>query len=121
MAKKYEACSIGYFKTSSQQKQVHFLNQVLFFVPINCLYNFRSLTSSSVTSLRNRKPLSPISRPTLPISAQTTHNNNEGLEIQGKHVTLGQSLKLSIPGTSWDCNARSSKSKKKRNHLKIKS
>nr|XP_034193416.1 uncharacterized protein LOC117610293 isoform X1 [Osmia lignaria] len=81
----------------------------------------RSLTSSSVTSLRNRKPLSPISRPTLPISAQTTHNNHEGLEIQGKHVTLGQSLKLSIPGTSWDCNAGSSKSKKKRNYLKIKS
>ncbi|XP_012140341.1 uncharacterized protein LOC100879262 isoform X2 [Megachile rotundata] len=81
----------------------------------------RSLTSSSVTSLRNRRPLSPISRSTLPVSAQTTHNNNEGLEIQGKHMTPGQSLKLSIPGTIRDNNPGSSKSKRKKNHLKLKS
>ncbi|XP_053974756.1 uncharacterized protein LOC128874246 [Hylaeus volcanicus] len=74
----------------------------------------RSLTSSSVVLQRNRKPLSPISRSTLPYSAQTTHNNNEALEIQGRHIIPGQSPKLSMDNTGWDYNARSRNSKKKR-------
>ncbi|XP_076763824.1 uncharacterized protein LOC143431155 [Xylocopa sonorina] len=60
----------------------------------------RSLISSSMTLPRNlRKPLSPISRPTVPVSAQINQNGNntEGLEIQGRHITLGQSPKSSAP------------------------
>ncbi|CAL7936115.1 unnamed protein product [Xylocopa violacea] len=61
----------------------------------------RSLTSSSVTLPRNRKPLSPISRPTVPVSARIIQNGNneEGLEIQGRHITLGQSPKSSAPAS----------------------
>ncbi|XP_076170097.1 uncharacterized protein LOC143148079 isoform X2 [Ptiloglossa arizonensis] len=81
----------------------------------------RSLTSSSVVLQRNRKPLSPISRSTLPVSAQTTHNNNnEGLEIQGRHIIPGQSSKLSMVNTGWDYNTRSWNSKKKRGQSKTK-
>lgn len=78
-------------------------------------YKFRFPTSSSVILPRNRKPLSPISRPILPVSAQTTHNNkNEGLEIQGRRISPGQSPKLSMSITRWE-NAGDSKSIKKRN------
>ena len=81
----------------------------------------RSLTPSSVTLQRNRKPLSPISRSTLPVSAQSSHNNNnEGLEIHGRHIIPGQSSKLSLSNTNWDYNAGSSTARKKKSQLKTK-
>ncbi|XP_017762392.1 PREDICTED: uncharacterized protein LOC108552390 [Eufriesea mexicana] len=73
----------------------------------------RSLTSSSVVLPRNRKPLSPISRPILLTSQQTIYNNHEGLEIQGRHITPVQSPKLNE-------NTRSSKNRKKKSQLKTK-
>ncbi|XP_017889393.1 uncharacterized protein LOC108630556 isoform X2 [Ceratina calcarata] len=74
----------------------------------------RSVTSSSVALSRNRKPLSPISRPILPASAQINHSsNNEGLEIRGRQITPGQSPKLNATLTG--------NSKRKRSQPKIKS
>ncbi|XP_076669776.1 uncharacterized protein LOC143369565 isoform X1 [Andrena cerasifolii] len=80
----------------------------------------RSSTPSSVMLQRNRKPLSPISRSTLPVSAQSSHDNNEALEIQGRHIIPGQSSKLSLSNTNWDYNAGSSTARKKRSQLKTK-
>ncbi|CAK9833323.1 hypothetical protein ANTRET_LOCUS10025 [Anthophora retusa] len=77
--------------------------------------------TSSVPLPRNRKPLSPISRPTLSVSAQTIHNsNNEGLEIQGRHIVSGQSPKLSTLSTGLE-SAGGSKGKRKKSQPKIKS
>ncbi|XP_076384892.1 LOW QUALITY PROTEIN: uncharacterized protein LOC117218282 [Megalopta genalis] len=74
----------------------------------------RSLTSSSVVLQRNRKPLSPIPR-TIPVdSAQTTYNNTKCFEIQGRHISPGQSPKLSATSTGLDYSTRSSKNKKKK-------
>ncbi|KOC63017.1 hypothetical protein WH47_02466 [Habropoda laboriosa] len=77
--------------------------------------------TSSVPLPRNRKPLSPISRPTLPVSAQTVHNNNnEGLEIQGRHIVSGQSSKLNTLTTGLK-NAGGAQSKRRKSQQKIKS
>ncbi|KAK9299246.1 hypothetical protein QLX08_007689 [Tetragonisca angustula] len=78
----------------------------------------RSLTSSSVTLSRKKKPLSPISRSYLPV--QVVHNNSyEGLEIQGRHITPGQSSKLSALSTSLE-NVGGNKIRKKRSQSKTK-
>ncbi|XP_043784534.1 uncharacterized protein LOC122710628 isoform X3 [Apis laboriosa] len=79
----------------------------------------RSLTSSVVLS-RNKKPLSPISRSSLPVSAQTIHNNYESLEIQGKQITPRQSPKLNMSTTSLENISRNSTKKKKRSQTKTK-
>lgn len=108
---------------SSKHRLVENINAV---IPMSntlytSFYNFRSLTPSSVMLQRHRKPLSPISRSTLPVSAQSSHNNNnEGLEIQGRHIIPGQSSKLSLSNTNWDYNAGSSTARKKKSQLKTK-
>ncbi|XP_076623108.1 uncharacterized protein LOC143342773 isoform X2 [Colletes latitarsis] len=81
----------------------------------------RSLTSLSVVFERGRKPLSPISRSTLPVSAQTSHiNDNDGLKIQGRHIIPGQSTKISGTNSGWDCSTRSRNDKQKRRQSKTK-
>ncbi|XP_076226117.1 uncharacterized protein LOC116426671 isoform X2 [Nomia melanderi] len=80
----------------------------------------RSLTSSSVVLQRNKKPLSPISRSTPPVSAQTIHNNTKCFEIQGRHISSGQSSKLSVINTGSDHSTKNSKNKKKRSQSKTK-
>lgn len=84
-----------------------------------CFYNFRSLTSSVILS-RNKKPLSPISRSSLPVSAKTIHNNHESLEIQGKQITPRQSPKLNMSTTGLENTSRNSTKKKKRTQTKTK-
>lgn len=79
----------------------------------------RSLTSSVVLS-RNKKPLSPISRSSLPVSAKTIHNNHESLEIQGKQITPRQSPKLNMSTTGLENTSRNSTKKKKRTQTKTK-
>lgn len=71
---------------------------------------------------RNRKPLSPISRSALPVSAQPSHNNsNEGLEIHGRNIIPGQSSKQSVSNISSDYSAGNSKTRKKKDQSKLKS
>ncbi|XP_076246364.1 uncharacterized protein LOC143186557 isoform X2 [Calliopsis andreniformis] len=82
----------------------------------------RSVTSSSVPLHRSRKPLSPIPRSIMPVSAQTSHNiNGEGLEIQGRHIFPGQSCKQSVSSTGWDYNVGNGKIRKKKSQSKLKS
>ncbi|XP_011157068.1 uncharacterized protein LOC105194049 [Solenopsis invicta] len=73
----------------------------------------RSLAPSPVALHCYRKPLSPISRSTIPKSAQATHDRGgEFLAIQGKHIVPAQS-RISLLSAGWDCSSRAAKSKKK--------
>lgn len=73
-----------------------------------------SLAPLPATLHYNRKPLSPISRPTLPKSAYVTREcSSNFLTIQGKHIVPAQS-KISLLSAGWDCSLRVTKGKKKK-------
>lgn len=79
----------------------------------------RSLAPSPAVLQRHRKSLSPISRSTLPVSAQSARDRNiESLEIQGKHITPGQSAKLSLLRSGWDYSPKAVNSGKKKQRVK---
>ncbi|XP_071559554.1 uncharacterized protein [Temnothorax nylanderi] len=73
-----------------------------------------SLAPSPAALHCNRKPLSPISRATMPKSAHATRDRSgDFLAIQGKHIVPAQS-RISLLSAGWDCPPRVAKGKKKK-------
>lgn len=81
----------------------------------NKFINFRS---PSPILHCNRKPLSPISRSTIPKSAHATRDHsNDFLAIQGKHIVPAQS-RISLLSAGWDYSPKMAKGKKKKARAK---
>ncbi|XP_014482946.1 PREDICTED: uncharacterized protein LOC106748680 [Dinoponera quadriceps] len=74
----------------------------------------RSQAPSPTVLHCSRKPLSPISRPTIPKSAHAARELDNLLEIQGRHVVPAQSSKIGLLSAGWDYSPRVAKGKKKK-------